>query len=267
MLVEEIDKRTYDPLIYRTSIHGEGRSNRRQDHRNKNGVGGARSQARRINYSLADMEARLYTQQLSEGDGAVLQSNGNGVVDTGMFENRFTEQEWLQSARRCLELDTENIGQWSESSVLLSGITGVPRDRIESMTASMAKSTSHPGLTGGPGGSSHARFEVPPSVGLSYKSTKPPPKKRKNTNRIISLKKVLSSRRSLSAYLDTLDQINRSVILRNVYNKKFFKVLPLITVCSICGGYESLSSCVNCQDKICSLKCYNVHNETRCTSR
>ncbi|QLG72769.1 hypothetical protein HG535_0D04780 [Zygotorulaspora mrakii] len=251
MLVEEIDKRTYDPNVYFTS-HDPASLSRSRSRVSKPNAS-SRS-TKRINYSLADLENKLFNQQREPNN----ESSNPGHNDTNLnMLDKFTQKEVLQSKKRCLELDMENQKDIVEVPSLLSTITGVDRNKIEVSSGS-----------NGTGVIRHKnKIEVPKNIHLSYRSTKPPVPKRKNTNRIVALKKTLSSRRTLQSYLETLDQVNRSIIYHNVSNKKFLKVLPVITICSVCGGYDSISSCVHCGSKICSLRCFNLHNETRCIHR
>ncbi|AQZ16713.1 VPS71 (YML041C) [Zygosaccharomyces parabailii] len=247
--VEEINKKTYNPNVYYTSLDPQSSSYRNKITKN-NKLSSSLSTSRstkRVNYSLADLEHKLYTQR-QDGDENEETSNNPSVLD------KFTQQEIIKSKKRHMELDTENQCDLTDVPAMLSSITGIKRDKIESSGGAGTTRTKN-------------KFEMPKNIQLSYRSTKPPVPKKKNTNRIVALKKTLSSRRPLQSYLDTLDQVNKSIIYHNVTNKKFFKVLPVITVCSVCGGYSSISSCVQCGSKICSLRCFNLHNETRCIHR
>lgn len=269
--VEEIDPRTYNPNVYYSALDAEQqrKSQNAIAKMKKNGkkLSSSRS-SKRINYSLADLEAKLYTSQNQNGEE-------NNSLDKSQSEraNKFTEMELIRSKRRFMELDTENIKDISDVPMLLSTTSGISRDRIDNITTSLSN-TGESGTASGSGasgrGSANIRFEIPPSLLMSYRSTKLPKtqdQKKKSTTRSIALRKVMTSKRKLHTYLETMDHITRSVIYHNVYNKKYFKVLPLITICSICGGYDSLSNCVACSDKICSVHCFKVHNETRCTGR
>ncbi|CAG61178.1 uncharacterized protein GVI51_J11627 [Nakaseomyces glabratus] len=265
--VQEIDPRTYNPNIYYSALDAEQQrrsQNAMKRKKNSNKITSSRN-AKRINYSLADLEARLYTAQNKE--------NSNEDKSSAEKTNKFSETELIQSKRRFMELDTENIKDIGDVPTLLSSVSGIPRDRIDSVTTAITNAGDQTNNSVSAGrGSSNNRFEINSSVFMSYRSTKPPKskdqaKKKSSTNRQLILRKVLTSKRKLHTYLDTLDHVNRSIILHNVYNKKYFKVLPLITICSICGGYDSLSNCVACGDKICSVSCYRTHNETRCTGR
>ncbi|SMN17826.1 similar to Saccharomyces cerevisiae YML041C VPS71 Nucleosome-binding component of the SWR1 complex, which exchanges histone variant H2AZ (Htz1p) for chromatin-bound histone H2A [Maudiozyma saulgeensis] len=255
-LVEEIDKRTYDPNIYYTSADPHTRSFRGKKQKNSSNSSTFRS-VKRVNYSLADLEAKLY---MSQDNAKSQQDNHIAKGATKYVRDRFSQQQIMQSKRRFMELNTENLGDLSEIPTLLSSSTGINRDKINSDTTTVSQGSSDSSSR-----SSRNKFEIPKSILLSYKSTKPLKPKKKSTNRIVALRKVLVSKRPLHTYFDMLSHVDKSVILHNVYNKKYFKVLPLITVCSICGGYDSISSCVKCGDKVCSLKCYNLHNEARCT--
>ncbi|AAS50489.1 AAR123Cp [Eremothecium gossypii ATCC 10895] len=255
--VEEINLKTYDPDVYFTSIHARTSSARNRIPKSLSTGSETNRPNRRVNYSLADLENRIYNQR----------GSSQGADDTDKADSysaeRYTQAELLKSNKRFMELDTENFGDARDVPYLMSALTGINKDRIDQAAT---------GISGGAvptqSSSNRARnkFELPKNMQMMYRCTRPPIPKRKNTNRIVALKKTLSSRRPLSSYLDALDHVNRSIIYNNVYNKKFTKVLPVVTVCSICGGYRSLSSCVKCMDKICSLKCYTLHNETRCSS-
>lgn len=247
--MEEINKKTYNPNVYYTTLDPQSSSYRNKITKN-NKLSSSLSTSRstkRVNYSLADLEHKLYTQRQDVNDNEET-SNNPSVLD------KFTQQEIIKSKKHHMELDTENQCDLTDVPAMLSSITGIKRDKIESSGGAGTTRTKN-------------KFEMPKNIQLSYRSTKPPVPKRKNTNRIVALKKTLSSRRPLQSYLDTLDQVNKSIIYHNVTNKKFFKVLPVITVCSVCGGYSSISSCVQCGSKICSLRCFNLHNETRCIHR
>ncbi|CCE89707.1 Vps71p TDEL_0A03750 [Torulaspora delbrueckii] len=245
MLVEEINKKTYDPSVYYTSLDSQTSSHARS--KVSKSLGSSRS-SKRVNYSLADLENKLYTQKQDAADDSN-QSRDSTILD------KFTQQEIIQSKKRYMELDTENQKELVDVPSLLSAITGINRNKIDT-------GNSNPSSV-----RQKNKIEIPKTIHLSYRSTKPPVPKRKNTNRVVALKKTLSSRRPLQSYLETLDQVNKSIIYHNVANKKYFKVLPVITICSVCGGYDSISSCVQCGNKICSLRCFNLHNETRCIHR
>ncbi|CCC70117.1 hypothetical protein NCAS_0E00470 [Naumovozyma castellii] len=259
-LVEEIDKRTYNPNVYFTSADPQHRTYR-PNKVIKNGqtiTTNSRS-VKRINYSLADMEAKLYNQRPTDVDFGSSTSDSNNKM---MLMDKFTQQEIIQSKRRFMELDTENIKDLNEIPNLLSSLTGLNKDKIDSNSVAVSNTGADSSSR-----SNRHRFEIPKTIHLSYRCTRPPRPKRKNTNRIVALKKTLVTKRTLHTYFDTLDSVTRSIVLNNVYNKRYFKVLPLITICSICGGYDSISSCVRCSNKICSLRCYKLHNETRCIHR
>lgn len=245
MLVEEINKKTYDPSVYYTSLDSHAPSHSKS--RANKSLASSRS-SKRVNYSLADLENKLYTQKQDANDNSG-QSGESSILD------KFTQQEIIQSKKRYMELDTENQKELVDVPSLLSAITGINRNKIDTTNSNPSSARQK------------NKIEIPKTIHLSYRSTKPPVPKRKNTNRIVALKKTLSSRRPLQSYLETLDQVNKSIIYHNVANKKYFKVLPVITICSVCGGYDSISSCVQCGNKICSLRCFNLHNETRCLHR
>lgn len=246
-LVEEINWKSYNPNVYFTSLEGpSARSNR--VNKNKNASISSSRSTKRINYSLADLEAKLYTTSNSNENGSENDTSSSGHT----ISDKYSQSQIIQSKKRFMELDTENVNEQSEVPSLLSTLTGINRDKIESSSG-----------TGS--GRSKNKFDIPKNLDLSYNSTKLPAQKRKNTNRIVAVKKILSSKRSLQSFVETLDNVNKHVIFNNVYNKKFFKVLPFITICSVCGGTEGISGCVSCGEKICSVNCFKLHNETRCT--
>lgn len=244
--MEEIDWKSYNPNVYFTSLNKLQRSGKVTKQT------AASTRNKRINYSLADLEAKIYNQQkASDSDGT--------TKLTGSEKHAFADL--LRSNKRFMELDTENFQDLREVPTLLSNITGLNKEKIDQTSTGI--------LTDQQNGSNSARkkvtkFDLPKSINLLYKSSKPPRKPKKSTNRISALRKVLSSRRTLYSYLETLDQVSHTLIYSNVQNKKIFRVLPMIITCSMCGGYSSISNCVNCNDKICSLRCYDLHNETRC---
>ncbi|SCU88819.1 LANO_0D03158g1_1 [Lachancea nothofagi CBS 11611] len=255
--VEEINSKTHSSDVYFTSVNAAGPSGRNRITKTTT-ASGVRNN-KRVNYSLSDLEAKIYAQKNgNEGDS----QNSNFITTTNTALERYSPQELLKSRRRFMELDTENVQDIKDVSYLMSSVTGISKDRIDSSSGSGSGGGSTPNVNR----SSRNKFELPKNMELMYRSTKPPVVKKKNTNRVVALKKTLASKRPLTSYLDALDQVNRSIIYHNVYNKKFFKVLPVITICSICGGYNSISGCVNCGNKICSLRCFNLHNDTRCNS-
>ncbi|AMD22507.1 HHL263Wp [Eremothecium sinecaudum] len=252
--VEEINWRTYQPNVYFSSVNALSATRSRIG--KQSASNSSNRSSKRINYSLTDLENKIYNQNESNGNGNSDKNHLAGGLD------RYSQAELLKSNKRFMELDTENFSEIRGVPHLMSVITGVHKDRIDEASSGISGSSAA-GQTSSV--NRRTKFELPKNMQHMYRCTRPPVPKRKNTNRIIALKKTLSSRRQLSSYLDALDNLNRSIIYNNVYNKKFLKVLPVITVCSICGGYKGISSCVRCKDKICSLKCYTLHNETRCS--
>ncbi|SCU95133.1 LADA_0G13740g1_1 [Lachancea dasiensis] len=255
--VEEINLKTHSPDVYFTSVNAAGPSGRNRITKTTT-ASGARNN-KRVNYSLSDLEAKIYAQK---GSTDAEPQNSSFITTTSTALERYTPQELLKSRRRFMELDSENPQDIKDVAYLMSSVTGISKDRIDASSGS-GQGTGSTSNVNRPG---RNKFELPKNMELMYRSTKPPAVKKKNTNRIVALKKTLASKRPLTSYLDALDQVNRSIVFHNVYNKKFFKVLPVITVCSICGGYNSISGCVNCGNKVCSLRCFNLHNDTRCTN-
>lgn len=271
-LVEEIDKKTYNRNIYYTSLDPQSRVYRSKNQVSKNVTSSQFRSVKRVNYSLADMEAKIYQQQQQQQlsqTGTSKDTNSsilmeNSVLKTSTKEalQKFTPQQILQSKRRFMELDTENVQDLMEIPTLISAITGVNKDKVDSNTTTISQLKGTTNVR-----SNRYKIDIPKSIHVSYRSTKPPKTKKKTTNRQAALKKILTIKRPLHFYIESMNQSDKSVILHNVYNKKYFKVLPLMIICSICGGFDGISGCVKCGDKICSLNCFNIHKETRCVHR
>lgn len=257
-LVEEINRKTYNPTIYYTSINAARTFPHHSRVFKSASSSGSNRSNKRINYSLANLKNRLYNQNKT---GTSESSDDETKQNDSSFDS-YSQLRLFKSNKRFMELNTENPQDLCDVPHLVSILTGICSDRVD-----LPNTATKPGAMSGRVSVNRARnkLELPKNIQLMFRCTRPPIPKRKNTNRIIALKKTLSSRRPLSSYLDALDDLNRNIIYSNVYNKKFTKVLPVITVCSICGGYKSISSCVRCADKICSLRCFNLHNETRCS--
>lgn len=252
--VEEINPNTYNPNIYYSSLDPSLRSSSRVN--KKTNVATTSRSIKRVNYSLADLEAKLYQQESQPDQQSTTGTIDNSKKSGGVYLDKFSQQELIQSNRRFMELDCENTSSQFEIPLLMSSITGIPRDKIESASTSHARKET-----------SSFKMEIPKNIQLMYNSTKPAQQKRKNTNRLVALKRVLAAKRPLHSYVETLDLIDKSIIYRNVYNRKYFKVLPNVIICSMCGGVEGLAGCVKCGEKVCSISCSTLHNETRCALR
>ncbi|KAH3900317.1 related to Vacuolar protein sorting-associated protein 71 [Saccharomycodes ludwigii] len=309
-MIEEINKKTYDPNLYFSSLESSnyGRVSKRHSNDKNNEQKNSR-QAKRINYSLAGMEAQIYNKRNNETDNDSYDDVENQATEAK--NNSYNLQNVLSSNRRFLELDTENYSDIKYVPQLLSALTGLSRDQIDNKT-SLTLGNGRDGTTihnsnftilnsnsNERGGISESKrliakkYDIPKNLHLLYNCTKPSTlfltnttksdtlsvnvdnnrKKRKNTRgpginnskSSPSLKRILISKRTLYSYLDGLDRLNFKIICSNVYNKKYFKVLSLMHICSICGDNNNLSQCKLCQTKICSkLKCYELHMETRC---
>jgi zinc finger HIT domain-containing protein 1 len=101
------------------------------------------------------------------------------------------------------------------------------------------------------------RFETPKNVtGLLVK---------RNNNAGAVVKRLLISKKTWSNYVDELNK-NELKLITNGSSPLEVKpnALQLEKLCTICGGV-SYSSCIKCTARVCSIKCQNIHNETRCT--
>lgn len=115
-----------------------------------------------------------------------------------------------------------------------------------------------------------ARFDLPKTIHFQYNkypASKDRVKPKVKGNAYTQLRKVLNSRRSLANHMDELDDATRSVILSYIVTKpsRDSVVVMKKKLCSICGD-SSPSSCVYCGLRVCSVKCSNVHKETRCSN-
>ncbi|CCE65119.1 hypothetical protein TPHA_0J02990 [Tetrapisispora phaffii CBS 4417] len=247
-LVEEINPRTYNPNVYFTSLNGT--KGRQGVSKNIKSTTISSRNSKRVNYSLADMEAKLYTSNADEVTEDSTNHRDKKNSSNQSLPDKFSPADIIQSRKRFMELDTENKNDQYEVPGLLSTIFNINRDKIDSSGSNTRGKN---------------KFDVPKNLKLSYKSTKPPATQKKPSHRLTALKRILSSKRTLQSYVEALDNVNRHIIFSNVYNKKYFKVLPFITICSICGGTDDLSGCINCGEKICSVSCFKLHNDTRCT--
>lgn len=105
--------------------------------------------------------------------------------------------------------------------------------------------------------SENIKIDIPKSVtGLVVK---------RNNEPSAAVKRLMISKKTWSNYVDELTK-NEIRVITNGMSPLEVKpnVLQLEKLCTICGGV-SYSSCIKCSARICSVKCQNIHNETRCT--
>lgn len=96
-------------------------------------------------------------------------------------------------------------------------------------------------------------------------------------------KKILSARRNLNSYFEEernlvsintiltisyhyLDQFDAYTNLngsKELTQTKLFR--PRIKLCCICSNISSYARCMNCGLFYCNIKCYKIHQESRCT--
>lgn len=103
----------------------------------------------------------------------------------------------------------------------------------------------------------NVKIDIPKSVtGLVVK---------RNNEPSAVVKRAIISKKTWSNYVDELSKSETRIITNGISP---FEVKPnalqLEKLCTICGGV-SYSSCIKCSARICSVKCQNIHNETRCT--
>jgi zinc finger HIT domain-containing protein 1 len=114
----------------------------------------------------------------------------------------------------------------------------------------------------------NARIDLP-KLGIKFDYPRFPhraptnPRLKQKQSAMHQVRKTLSSRRGLANYLDE-DERNATIIFNKVSRKKnTMMMVPNKKLCSICGD-NAPGSCVRCFSRVCSVKCSNVHNETRC---
>ncbi|GMM27557.1 hypothetical protein DAMA08_002730 [Martiniozyma asiatica (nom. inval.)] len=83
----------------------------------------------------------------------------------------------------------------------------------------------------------------------------------RRTNPNAAVKRALVSRKTWSNYLDEVKTI------RGLQNKPL--VIPvdklvMAKLCTICGSV-SFSICTKCSERVCGVKCMDIHHQTRCT--
>lgn len=101
------------------------------------------------------------------------------------------------------------------------------------------------------------KIEIPKNVtGLVVK---------RENNASSVVKRLIISKKTWSNYVDELNKSELRLITNGVSPLEVKpNALQLEKLCTICGGV-SYSSCIKCSIRVCSVKCQNIHNETRCT--
>lgn len=88
-------------------------------------------------------------------------------------------------------------------------------------------------------------------------------KRKNNANAVV--KRFLISKKTWTNFNDELNKSELRLITNGISPLELKpNTLQLEKLCSICGGV-SYSSCIKCTARVCSIKCQNIHNETRCT--
>lgn len=101
------------------------------------------------------------------------------------------------------------------------------------------------------------KIEIPKNItGLVIKrNTEPGP----------VVKRLMVSKKTWNNFTDELSKSELKLLSSN---NNPFEVKPnafkIEKLCTICGGV-SYSSCIKCSARVCSIKCQNIHDETRCT--
>lgn len=99
-----------------------------------------------------------------------------------------------------------------------------------------------------------SRFELPKNLILQQQMLR---------NQTATVKKILNSKKQLNNYLDE----NEAVLMKRIWNKleATEDLESKLVICSICGN-NAKYRCVRCETRYCSIKCGDLHNETRCSS-
>lgn len=88
---------------------------------------------------------------------------------------------------------------------------------------------------------------------------------KRDTDPSAVVKRIVISKKTWSNYVDELNKSELKLITNGVSPLEVKpNTLQLEKLCTICGGV-SYSSCIKCSARVCSVKCQNIHNETRCT--
>ncbi|KAG0689530.1 hypothetical protein C6P40_004868 [Pichia californica] len=102
----------------------------------------------------------------------------------------------------------------------------------------------------------NSRIEIPKNItGLIVK---------RNTSAGAVVKRLLISKKGWSNFTDELNKNDLKLISNDGVLEVKPNALQLEKLCTICG-MVSYSSCIKCSARVCSVKCQNIHNETRCT--
>lgn len=102
----------------------------------------------------------------------------------------------------------------------------------------------------------NVRIEIPKNVtGLVIK---------RSTNAGAVVKRLLISKKGWSNFVDELNKNEQKLVGNDGPLEVKPNVFQIEKLCTICGGV-SYSSCIKCRARVCSVKCQNIHNETRCT--
>ncbi|ODV62209.1 Vps71p ASCRUDRAFT_69033 [Ascoidea rubescens DSM 1968] len=172
--------------------------------------------------------------------------NKNEEVNYNEFENLIEER---QSNKRLQELNKEN---YNESSFKLE----LPKSGLNISFKNFNKS-------------SYPNFDLM-SYSNQVKNQDQYQTKKVRQGLTANTRKILSSRKTLSNYIDEEDSPEIKKLLfdeknSSIYPKRNFYNLPGKKLCSICGS-SAMTKCVKCNSRYCSVKCYDVHNETRCSN-
>lgn len=103
----------------------------------------------------------------------------------------------------------------------------------------------------------NVKIEIPKSItGLVINRT---------SNASPAVKRFLVSKKTWNNYMDELNKSEIKLITTGISPLEVKpNMFQLEKLCTICGAV-SYSSCIKCSLRVCSVKCQNIHNETRCT--
>lgn len=98
------------------------------------------------------------------------------------------------------------------------------------------------------------RLEIPKAITNLHRM--------RTTKPSVAVRRILNSKKTWTNYIDEIDKREIRKI-RRLESKP--STATTKKLCTICGNI-SFSRCTKCGARVCSLKCMQIHQETRCTN-
>jgi zinc finger HIT domain-containing protein 1 len=178
------------------------------------------------------------------------------ILENQLHGTELTEDliEEKNSMKRLMEIDTENFNENSRVDLPKTGLSfDYQTTRLPiSLSSKPANATT---VNAAASGTTTAGENS--TVGSSNRI-------KIKQSYVTPVRKILSSRRTLTNYMDEIDERFHSVLYGIVSKRTRNFIVPNKKLCSICGD-ASPGSCVKCGSRVCSVQCSVVHNETRCS--